>query len=1215
MNPDQARRCVEQTFRQAFDESRYLHFIRNLVNHLDESKRQTWTLKKAAFKDFVNHFTRLGTYTDPNGDRADLLVIHLTKETTLARGRVTLRNFVADYLTTGHGEDKSAVIAAFVSPGETNDWRFSFVKLDYTFEKTDLGLVAERRLLTPARRSSYLVGANENCHTAQKQFVNLLEHDEVDPSIEQLEAAFSVEKVTDEFYKRYKILFEKTRDALAAFLESAPVIKHHFNDRGIACDDFAKKLLGQIVFLYFLQKKGWFGVERSNEWGTGRRDFIRHLFTNRAEYAQVSGRRRQPNFFNDILEPLFYEALAAPRLDDDHYYSRFDCKIPFLNGGLFEPLYGYNWVETDILLPDTLFSNSEPTGEEDEKGTGILDVFDRYNFTVNEAEPLEKEVAVDPEMLGKVFENLLPENIRHSSGTYYTPRVIVHYMCQQALLHYLNTSAPHIPQEDVNLFLRLAERFADFEVTATKAHADKRLPDSIAQNAAVLDDHLAAITVCDPAIGSGAFPVGMMHEIVRARIALTGPLEKQGDVRAKKTRSAYALKRDAIQHSLYGVDLDPGAVEIAKLRLWLSMIVDEDELNDIQPLPNLDYKIMQGNSLLEEFDGVRLLDDKLLQPPDAGRQSEITEIKARINSLSKEVFRHHGEGKKGAVQKLSAEQDIKRLRKQLGGLVHPAADAQGDLGQQSSWKNLLRIQELHTKFFDENSRAEKDRLRKQLDALEWDFMEATLREQGREQAIIDLKRASVTHRKPFFLWRLHFGEVFQQRGAFDVVIANPPYVRHEEIKEFKPAFKRTFECFTGGADLFVYFYERGVKLLRDGGALALITSNKYYRAGYGEKLRGFLARELTLHQLIDFGDAPVFDAIAYASILTGVRNAPTNGATALGYTWEKDVAFDRITQVVHERGQQIRQSELKPNGWLLESPAVFRLLEKLRHAGKPLGEYVKEKIYFGIKTGLNEAFVVDRATRDRFIREHKSSAEILKPFLRGRDVKRWRTEFAERYLIKIESSENKKHPWSGKPPKDAEEVFSETYPSIYEHFQSLKDIKLDEPDARGCRNKLEQLQSRDDQGKYFWELRSCVYWQEFEQPKILYPDIYEHQSFVWDESGYFAANTCYFISTKEKWLTGLMNSHPVEWFYSNISNKVRGGYLRAFYDYMKQIPIPTASPAQQKTVERLVGRIMSAKQRDAGADVSALERELDELVYALYGLTPEEIQIVEGASK
>ena len=159
------------------------------------------------------------------------------------------------------------------------------------------------------------------------------------------------------------------------------------------------------------------------------------------------------------------------------------------------------------------------------------------------------------------------------------------------------------------------------------------------------------------------------------------------------------------------------------------------------------------------------------------------------------------------------------------------------------------------------------------------------------------------------------------------------------------------------------------------------------------------------------------------------------------------------------------------------------------------------------------------------------------------------------------------------------------------------------------------MKKRGAQGKYFWELRSCVYWQEFEKPKVLYPDIYEHQCLVWDESGFFAANTCYFISTKEKWLTGLLNSAAVEWFYSMVSNRVRGGYLRAFSDYMKQIPIPAASPEKQKPVERLVERILAAKARDATADVSALEREIDELVYALYALTPEEIKLVEGSAK
>ena len=190
-----------------------------------------------------------------------------------------------------------------------------------------------------------------------------------------------------------------------------------------------------------------------------------------------------------------------------------------------------------------------------------------------------------------------------------------------------------------------------------------------------------------------------------------------------------------------------------------------------------------------------------------------------------------------------------------------------------------------------------------------------------------------------------------------------------------------------------------MKLLRPGGAIALITSNKYYRAAYGEKLRGFLPRELTLHQLIDFGDAPVFEAIAYASILTGMRTAPARDASALAYTWEKEMTFDRIAQIIPERGQQIRQDELKPDGWRLESPGVLRLLEKLRRVGKPLREFVGSRVYRGITTGFNEAFVVDRATRDRLVREQKASTDILKPYLRGRDVNRWRAESQDQWII------------------------------------------------------------------------------------------------------------------------------------------------------------------------------------------------------------------------
>lgn len=270
------------------------------------------------------------------------------------------------------------------------------------------------------------------------------------------------------------------------------------------------------------------------------------------------------------------------------------------------------------------------------------------------------------------------------------------------------------------------------------------------------------------------------------------------------------------------------------------------------------------------------------------------------------------------------------------------------------------------------------------------------------------------------------------------------------------------------------------------------------------------------------------------------------------------------------------------------------LLEKLRHAGQPLGEYVNGRFYYGIKTGLNEAFVVDHTARDRLIAAHPSSAEIIKPFLRGRDVKRWRVEFADQYLIKIESSENKRHPWSGKSQAEADRIFKKAYPAIYEHLIPLR----------------EKLIERYDQGKYFWELRACAYWQEFEQPKVLYPDIYEHQSFAWDEQGFYAANTCYFISTQEKWLTALLNSGTIEWFYSQISNKIRGGYLRAFSDYMQQIPIPHPPSPVEKAIEITVTKIQAAKKKAPNAFVGDLEAELDGLVAHLYGLTEDEYRLI-----
>lgn len=581
-----AQKLVRETLEAPFDKDRFVYLVKNILNHVDDAPF-TYQGKYIfdGFADGIKLLERVGKYSDPTDSdkRIDILIVHLKRATSLERARTMQRNFVAKYLNGSRGgELKDAALVAFVAPNP-DDWRFSFVKMEYGFDET--GKIEEE--LTPARRCSFLVGTNEHSHTAQTCLLPVLRDDEADPTLKDLEDIFSVERVTKEFFEKYRDLFLDLKDALDAIVKRDAEVKADFEAKGVTTIDFAKKLLGQIVFLYFLQKKGWFGVARGAAWGDGSKHFLRELFEN--EHGDYE------NFFNDILEPLFYEALRLERPGD--YYSRFDCRIPFLNGGLFDPLRDYDWVNTDILLPNELFSNAHKTKEGD-SGTGVLDVFDRYNFTVKEDEPLEKEVAVDPEMLGKVFENLLEIKDRKSKGTYYTPREIVHYMCRESLTHYLAAELDsRVRKDDIETLIKYGEAVVENdsrvigEGRETQRYAF-RLPRGVRDHAARIDAKLAALRVCDPAVGSGAFVVGMMNEVVRTRNALATYLDDAQE------RTPYHLKRHAIQNCLYGVDIEPSAVEIAKLRLWLSLIVDEEKREAIQPLPNLDYKIVQGNALL-----------------------------------------------------------------------------------------------------------------------------------------------------------------------------------------------------------------------------------------------------------------------------------------------------------------------------------------------------------------------------------------------------------------------------------------------------------------------------------------------------------------------------------------------------------------------------------------------------------------------------------------
>ena len=722
MDKTTAQRIVRDTFKAAFDRKRFRDFINELCNGFDESKAHTM-LVPDAFLPHIKSCQRLGTFESPEGELADVLVVHLTESFKLERTRTALRDFVAHKLKRGEGEDnsyKEAALVAFVAP-DLQSWRFSYVRMEYTTKRDPkTGKIKPDERLTPARRYSYLVGTDEECHTAQSRFPALLQNTTSSPTLAQIEEAFSVESVTKEFFSEYARLFGDTEAALAAIVKNDKTLRDDFKAKGVSTVDFAKKLLGQIVFLYFIQKKGWLGVAKGGKWGDGQRNFLR-LLADRA----ISEKKC---LFNDVLEPLFYDTLATDR-GHEAWCKIFACRIPFLNGGLFEPLAGYDWVKTNISFTNALFTNQELSAAGD-TGTGILDVFDRYNFTVNEAEPLEKEVAIDPEMLGKVFENLIEENRRKGLGAFYTPREIVHYMCQESLINHLDTALNHptvpigatapqpeiqsplfvdssekpkdkaaqeefteiqhrvlVARQDLEEWIRQSDQFAHYAAAiaaGTKGDHYPKPPDTIRKFAREIDVLLRDITVCDPAIGSGAFPVGMMTEIVRARMALTPYFNDVAE------RTAYHFKRHAIHNSIYGVDIDPGAVEIAKLRLWLSLVVDEEDVQQIKPLPNLDYKIVVGNSLL---------------------------------------------------------------------------------GFPFKSPRIQKIEKLKADYFDEAHHDKKQRLKHEID-------------EELSQAFASSKRS--LGYEVNFDFEIFFSEVFRARGGFDVVIANPPYVDSEVMVREQP---------------------------------------------------------------------------------------------------------------------------------------------------------------------------------------------------------------------------------------------------------------------------------------------------------------------------------------------------------------------------------------------------------------------------------------------
>ncbi len=486
-------------------------------------------------------------YVDlPNNQTVAIFEIEVADSIIIERNRKGLRDIAEKFINGTF----TAALVFYYSKNQT-EYRFSFIAKQ---SKIDEQTGEHSTIVTAPKRYTYVLGT-PFCATAAERWIKLAAEPEI--TVDKITDAFSVEKLSKEFFDQYKIQYTR----FCKFIEGDAAILPQFIDRTESDSvkaqkplrDYVKKLLGRLVFLQFLQKKGWMGVPAANkDWKGGDLNFMANLF-DKSPF--------QDNFLDAVLEPLFFNTLNAERTNDIADDIDSTIKIPYLNGGLFEKTSLDN---TKVQFPKHYFSE-------------LFEFFNQYNFTIDENDPDDAEVGIDPEMLGHIFENLLEDN--KDKGAFYTPKEIVRYMCQESLIAYLHTHTPDALHPSVEKLIRTHK-------------VDDCLQDK--PNATLIQKLLVAVKICDPAIGSGAFPMGMLYEIFMVRRHLFSFLGKN------ESFSACLVKKEIIQNNIYGVDIEQGAVDIARLRFWLALVVDEDVP---QALPNLDYKIIQGNSLVESFEG------------------------------------------------------------------------------------------------------------------------------------------------------------------------------------------------------------------------------------------------------------------------------------------------------------------------------------------------------------------------------------------------------------------------------------------------------------------------------------------------------------------------------------------------------------------------------------------------------------------------------------
>ncbi len=824
----------------------------------------------------------LGSFETSDNRLVGLFQVDLTDKPRIWQNRVGLRSLLRNI----YKNDVDAALVVFV---QNEKWRLSLISEIRVFDPIT-GRSTDQK--TEPKRFTYLLGPGETVRTT----VERLElYHESDRKLDAIINAFSVEKLNKEFFRDYKVVFD---DVVAEVNRSIPDAE--------TARLFSQSMLNRLMFLYFIQKKGWMTFE-------GSENYLRSVF----DRAVANGE----NFYRDRLYWIFFYGLSnqaeSIEIQTNEFLEKRRGKVPYLNGGLFEMETGGNDEKDKVKIANDRFAN-------------VLALFESYNFTIDEATPFEVQVAVDPEMLGKVFEELVTG--RHESGSYYTPRTVVSFMCREALKHALAKS--DTPEAIAKL------------VDESDGRGVKNPEEILAR--------LRKLKVCDPACGSGAYLLGMLQELLHVREALFASEKIALDAQ-------YNWKREIIENSIYGVDIDRFATQIASLRLWLSLAIESDEP---KPLPNLKYKIGCGDSLLAPV-------ETLGQTPDIHRRALIEQFRARKQEYT-DADDH--------LRKREIDVEIERLRVEIARTLHHLSELPKPEQIILAENGVQPLRDKVSRCMNRGEKWEAEKFQKELDTL---------------IANIEKWRAELENDHydtgDVFDWSVEFAEVFED-GGFDVVLANPPYVRQEEIdKKIKPKLLALYsEAMTGKSDLFVAFYARALQLLKDGGTHVFVCSNSWLDVGYGGKLQGYLLNNSHVAAIYDSAIERQFASADINTIISFIhKQSPEDDDItrfiSLRAPFNDAILDDTKCRVVTKTSAEIWESGSNENnryegdkwgGKYLRAPDIyFTILEKGKGKLVRFGDIAD--VRFGIKTGANEFFYLNDEDQQRWQIEE----EFLKPVI------------------------------------------------------------------------------------------------------------------------------------------------------------------------------------------------------------------------------------------